>query len=363
MDYPDKMTPAQRAAAKAKGEPADRVACNPNIGNGMARIAGYKISQFNDDPEALADAIIKTYRRFGADGARIFTDLFLVSEAMGAKVRKPEDNTADLEEPAINDMSEFDKLKVIDPYTQGRIPVHLRAIEIVRDEIASEVGVTASVVGPFTNAFFLIGVEKMTKMLLKDPESVHKLCEISLQSCIALTDAVLEKGVGVTISEPLSSCTVVSPKHFREFSAPYLKRLIDHIKARTGKLVIHICGITDPIWDDLVEMGVDVLSIDNVADMEKCAETVGDKMVIAGNVDPSAIMYAGSREDVRKATIKCAKQGLKAKKGFMIMSGCSLPVEVPIENIDAMMDTAREMGWPVTEEKLDHLLSFDKYKD
>ena len=86
-------------------------------------------------------------------------------------------------------------------------------------------------------------------------------------------------------------------------------------------------------------------------------------MVIAGNVDPSAIMYAGSREDVRKATIKCAKQGLKAKKGFMIMSGCSLPVEVPIENIDAMMDTAREMGWPVTEEKLDHLLSFDKYKD
>ena len=90
MDYPDKMTPIERATAKAKGEPIDRIACNPNIGNGMARIAGYKISQFNDDPEALADAIIKTYRRFGADGARVFTDLFLISEAMGAEVRKPE---------------------------------------------------------------------------------------------------------------------------------------------------------------------------------------------------------------------------------------------------------------------------------
>ncbi|ABO35148.1 Uroporphyrinogen decarboxylase [Methanococcus maripaludis C5] len=363
MDYPDKMTPVERATAKAKGEPIDRIACNPNIGNGMARIAGYKISQFNTDPEALADAIIKTYRRFGSDGARVFTDLFLISEAMGAKINMPYDNTADLEEPAINNMSEFDKLKVIDPYTDGRIPVHLRALEIVRDEIASDVGVTASVVGPFTNAFFLIGVEKMTKMLLKDPDSVHKLCEISLQSCIALTDAVLEKGTGVTVSEPLSSCTVVSPKHFREFSAPYLKRLIDYIKARTGKLVIHICGKTDPIWEDLVDMGVDVLSIDDIADLENCAETVGDRMVIAGNVDPSGVLYAGSREDVRKATLKCIKQGINAKKGYMIMSGCSLPVDVPVENIDAMMDAAREAGWPITEEKLDYLLSIDKYND
>ncbi|MCS3922533.1 uroporphyrinogen decarboxylase [Methanococcus voltae PS] len=359
----DTMTPAQRARAKSNGEPIDRLPCNPNIGNGIARIAGYKISEFNSNSDALADAVIKSYKMFGMDGTRVFTDLFLIAEAMGAKVNKPEDNTADLEEPAIDDISKIDDLKVIDPYKDGRIPIHLRAMKKVKDEIGDEVSVTASVVGPFTNAFFLIGIEKMTKMLLKDPESVHKLCEISLKSCMKLTDAALEQGVGVTISEPLSSCTVISPKHFRNYSAPYLKRLIDYMKSKgVGNIVLHICGKTDPIWDDLVDMGVNVLSIDDIADLKLCADRVGDKMAVAGNVDPSAIMYAGTKEQVRKATLKSIKEGYMAKKGFIIMSGCSLPVEVPIENIQTMMDTVREVGWPVTDEKLEKLMAITKYE-
>lgn len=38
------------------------------------------------------------------------------------------------------------------------------------------------------------------------------------------------------------------------------------------------------------------------------------------------------------------------------MSGCSLPVETPLENIQVMMDTAREIGYPVNPEKLQRML-------
>jgi uroporphyrinogen decarboxylase len=35
-----------------------------------------------------------------------------------------------------------------------------------------------------------------------------------------------------------------------------------------------------------------------------------------------------------------------------VASGCSLAVETPYANIDAMLDAVREIGWPIQAEKL-----------
>ncbi len=100
----DKMTPKERAEALAKGEEVDRLPCNPNIANGVARVYGCRISDFNTSGKAIAEAQIASYRRFGMDSVRVFTDLYVWAEAMGAKLVLPEDNTADLLEPAIEDV-------------------------------------------------------------------------------------------------------------------------------------------------------------------------------------------------------------------------------------------------------------------
>ena len=97
----DQMTPAQRAAAIANGQDADRLPCNPNVANGTARIYGCKISEFNTNPKALAQAQIAAYRRFGYDSLRIFTDLFSWGEDMGGKGKFPGDNTSDLGKTAL----------------------------------------------------------------------------------------------------------------------------------------------------------------------------------------------------------------------------------------------------------------------
>ena len=44
------------------------------------------------------------------------------------------------------------------------------------------------------------------------------------------------------------------------------------------------------------------------------------------------------------------------------MSGCSLPVETPLENIQAMMDTVREVGYPVELSKVEDLMEDCKKK-
>ncbi|MDR3038041.1 MAG: uroporphyrinogen decarboxylase family protein [Candidatus Adiutrix sp.] len=351
------MTPRQRSAAIAQGLPADRLPCNPNVANGAAGIYGCKISEFNHNPKALAEAQIATYRRFGCDSVRIFTDLFAWAEAMGSEVTHPEDQTVDLAKPALKDLSDLDKLRPANPYKDGRLPIYLEAMDYVRDALDDEIACSAGVVGAFTNFFFLYGVDESLRLMRKNPAAVHKLCRLSLETCLAYVDAAMDKGLNPTISEPMSSGTVISPKAFREFSLPYLKELVDFVRKRGKSPVVHICGETKSIWEDVADLGIAGFSVDNVVDLKKCCQTIGHKTKILGHVDPAGIMYAGTTSDVRRKTLECILDAYDSPKGYMVMSGCSLPVGTPLENIDAMMDTVREVGYPVNQARVQELLA------
>lgn len=355
----DLMTPAERGAAIAHGEVVDRLPCNPNIANGVARVYGCKISEFNTDPIAIAKAQMAAYERFGSDSLRVFTDLFTWPEAMGAKVVTPGDDTVDLLEPAIHDVKDIGRLCPADPYKDGRLPVHLEAMKYLKEYSEGITGCSAGVVGPFTNAFFLYGVDDTLKLIHKNPEAVHRLCQVSLETCMAYAEASMKIGLGPTISEPMSSCTVVSPRAFREFSLPYLKQLVDFIHDHGFNPVVHICGQTNRIWKDVADLDVAGWSIDNVASITECKHAVGDTTKIMGNVDPGSIMYGGTPAQVRMKTLEAIGEGYDSPAGYMVMSGCSLPVETPFENIDAMLDTVREVGYPVREERIAELL--EKY--
>ena len=120
---------------------------------------------------------------------------------------------------------------------------------------------------------------------------------------------------------------------------------------------MHICGQTDKIWNDLADLGIAGMSIDNVASITDCKNTIGSKTRILGNVDPGGIMYSGIPNDVRIKTLECILDGYDSPKGYTVMSGCSLPVETPFENIDAMMDIVREVGYPVDPDKVMFLIN------
>ncbi len=96
-----------------------------------------------------------------------------------------------------------------------------------------------------------------------------------------------------------------------------------------------------------METGAACLSLDNVIDMAAAKEQVGAKVCLTGNVDPSAIMLQGTVDDVRQAVINCIGKTFDSPKGYIVSSGCSLPTEVPFDNIHAMMNTVREIGFPV----------------
>ena len=82
--FKDEMTPMERAIALSKGEDVDRIQCNPNLSNGITRVLGCKISEFNHSARTLADAVIATHRRFGGDGARRYLQIFYYFRSYGS---------------------------------------------------------------------------------------------------------------------------------------------------------------------------------------------------------------------------------------------------------------------------------------
>ena len=348
----DLMTPLERMTALNQGQRIDRLPCVPIVGNTAARLIGYKVSAFRGNGRLIAQAHIAAYRRFQYDIVRIFTDLFTQAEAMGAVVFYPEDETAYLAKPALQKITDIDKLEPADPYHDGNLPHHLEAMKIAMDVIGTEVTVTGAVTGPFTNASFLIGAENLARLMITEPETVHRLCELSLETSLRYAKAIIDLGCTPSLTDPMSSSSVISPAQFREFSAPYLKRLIGYIHSRGKKVTLHICGKTSKIWQAMVEAGAECISIDNDADLLEAKEAVGSHVRLMGNVKPAEVMLQGTPELVRAAVIGCVQKAYDNPKGYIVASGCSLPTETPFENIDAMLDTVREIGYPVNPEKL-----------
>ena len=343
----DRLTPVERFAAYQRGEPVDRLPCVPIVGNTAARVLGVKVSEFRGNGRLIAEAQIAAYRRFGYDVIRIFTDLYTQAEAMGAKVHYPDDETAYLAAPAITGADEIASLRPADPHKDGNLPQHLEAMERAFQAVGREVPVNGALTGPFTTASFLIGTENLVRLTLKNPAEVHQLCEVACQGALAYASAIIDTGCTPSLTDAMCSTTVISPKQFKEFGQPYLKRLVDFIHGRGRAVTLHICGKTGPIWEAMADTGADCLSIDNAADLELAKEKVGRRVRLMGNVPPSEIMLQGTPAQVREAVRTCVRKAHDNPKGLVVASGCSLAVETPFANIDAMLDAVREIGWPV----------------
>jgi uroporphyrinogen decarboxylase len=346
------MTPLERFSAYAQGKPIDRLPCVPIVGNTAARVIGVRVSQFRGNGKLIAEAQVAAYRRFGYDVIRIFTDLYTQAEAMGAKVYYPDDETAYLGEPAIRSVERIGALRPADPWRDGHLPYHLEAMALAFQAVGAEVPVNGALTGPFTTASFLIGADKLARLMIKHPDAVHQLCEVAYQSALLYAEAILSTGCTPSLTDAMCSATVISPRQFKEFGFPYLKRLVDFIHSRRKAATLHICGKTHSIWEAMADTGADCISIDNAADLAAAKAAVGHRVRLMGNVPPSEIMLQSSPAQVRAAVRACVSKAWNNPKGYIIASGCSLPVETPFAHIDAMIDAVREIGWPVDPEIL-----------
>jgi len=339
----ESMTPKERIGAFLAGKPVDRLPCVPLILNHAARLIKVKIGRYVTDGRVMGQAHVAAYRRYGQDLICIFADTAIVAEALGTELYFPEDDVPRVKAPAVAEPEDLEKLQPVDARTAGRLPVYLEAIRHCVREVGQEVFTSCCLPAPFSTAAALRGTAMLARDLIKRPGLAHAVLEKSLELTNDFSEAVAEAGGIPVLVDPVASGSLLSAKAFQEFVLPYVRQALEKIKALGMAPMLHICGRTSNIIDLMAESGAAVLSIDQI-ELSEAREKVGDKVCLMGNVRPTETLLQGSPDDVRREARKCLDDCRDNPGGFILASGCEVPIETPPENVEALMAVARTYG-------------------
>ena len=318
----------------------------PQITYATAPIIGISFQEGMNDAEKMARALIAGYNTLGYDGiyAGWESSFNLVAEAMGCTLKPGGGGMPSVSGGVVSETADVTKLAGIDPEHDGRLPVHLKAIELVRREVGDDVPIFRYVPGPFTLSSLLRGQSAFLGDLIRNQDLVRAILRPATESAKRFAEAAVEHGADiVVVADPLASTSVISPKRFEEFALPYLKEVISTIGKAGGVPSLHICGMTGPILRKMVETGTRIVELDHLVDLKKAKEEIGNVVCIQGNIDPVSILLRGKPEDVEKHALDCISQAGQSG-GFILSSGCEVPLGAPLENIRAMVTAAERPG-------------------
>ena len=336
------MTPLERKRAIAEGKSFDRFPAVPFMGELKCYLSGISIWDFWHDPRKIADAEILAFNRYGYDRIVIGPNTRGITEALGGQFIYPEKGVPYADRPFLDQYEKLNEMEPVDARRNPRIQVFSQAAEVLMKEAGEIVPVEASIGGPLTIASNLRGVEKLLRDCRKYPEEVHRLLRLITDSQKSCIEEAAVYGLGIAMADPVANPALIGPRMYEQFIFPYTKELTDYAFEKTGKKVsLHMCGNTYSIWKYLRQYELNELSLDNIIDLEKAVEELGEYIPIAGNVDPVEIVMNGSKKEIFQAVEHCVNIGKLAKKGFHLATGCDIPETTAPEQVDYFMEAAR----------------------
>jgi|YelNatPaOPRAMG01_1025707.scaffolds.fasta_scaffold30290_2 uroporphyrinogen decarboxylase len=231
------------------------------------------------------------------------------------------------------------------PFDYNRLERLRKVIKNNRKELA--------VVGGIHDAYEIPsqmrGVSNFLSDLHLNPNFAKRLIEISVNYNIELAKAMIDLGVDIIISGDdyaYKSGPFMSPKHFREFIAPYLKKIVDVVHKRGVPFIKHTDGYIWPILDEIVKTGIDALHpIEPKANMslKEVKEKYGERLCVMGNVDVTYILPFGTVEETIMEVKRCIDEAAYGG-GYILTSSNSIHDAVKVENFKAMIEAAKAFG-------------------
>jgi uroporphyrinogen decarboxylase len=337
------MTPKERLGAFLTGQPLDRVPVIPLVLNQAARVAGIDVRDHARNGALMGQAHVAAYRTYHQDMITVFTDTAVLAEAMGTKLHYPADDVARVDVPVVQQPSDVDKVLDADPYGENGMTTYLEAIAVCGREVGDEVFTGCCFAAPFTTAACLRGTEMLARDLRRDPGLAKELLVRSLAVALKFVDACAAAGAVPAVVDPVATGSVLSLDQFREFALPGLTALVDAIHAKGLPALVHVCGKTHRLFEALADSGADILSLD-VADLADAKVRVGHRATLMGNVRPAETMLEGTPEEVEAEVIECLRKAGDSPRGFILSSGCEVPLATAPANVHAMIAACEKWG-------------------
>ncbi len=302
------------------------------------QLMGISVKQLIQSSALQAEGMKRIADRVDSLAAVSMMDLSVEAEAFGAAAQFSDDEVPTITGHIIENRQDADALKIPE-VGAGRTGIYLEAIEKACKWI-SDRPVFAGVIGPYSLAGRLLDVSEIMIQCYEDPEMVQVVLTKVSDFLIKYMQAYKKAGAnGVVMAEPLAG--LLSPALMEEFSAPYVKKIIDAVQTDDFIVIYHNCGDnTIRVIDDILSTGAAAYHFGNAIDMRQMMTKIPEHVIAMGNISPADEFRNGTPESIRKATTDLLKDCSKYNN-FIISSGCDIPPMAKWENIDAFFDAVR----------------------
>ncbi len=291
------------------------------------------------NPELATEVTLQPLRRFGMDAAILFSDILMLSLALGHPVEYRESEGPVL--PPVRNAAGVDALDL--ERMAGAIEPILETVRRIKASLGNEalIGFAAS---PFTLACYMVegrGSKEFAAARLMahgDPALFGALMEVLTEATIRYLSAQIDAGVEIVMLFD-SWAGILSPPQFRSHVIEPTARIVAALRHRHPTVPVigfpRLAGML--VGEYARATGVQGVSIDTASDPALAATLVPATVALQGNLDPLALVAGGAAQQAETAAIL---QALRGRPHIMNLGHGIVP-QTPPEHVGALIRQVR----------------------
>ena len=303
------------------------------------QLLGISVKELISDSDRQAKGMQLVAERTDAAAAVSLMDLSVEAECFGSQIRVTDKEVPTVIGRIVEDEEGAEALEVPE-VGSARSGLYVEAIEKAV-QLITDRPVFAGAIGPFSLAARLLDVTEIMMECYDEPDMVHIVMEKATSFLIEYCKAYKAAGAnGIVLAEPVTG--LLSPALAEEFSAPYVKRLVEAVQDDYFAVIYHNCGNnTIQMIDSILDTGAAAYHFGNAIDMAEMMTHIPAHTLAMGNVDPAGEFFQGTPQSIRSATLQVMEKCC-SYPNFVISSGCDIPPMSKWENIEAFFGAVKD---------------------
>ena len=292
------------------------------------------------DSDAAAEITLQPIRRFGFDGAILFSDILIVPYAMGQKLEFLAGEGPRLSPPLVDSA-----LAGLASATERLDPIY-ETVRKVRSQLDAQTTLLGFAGSPWTVATYMVAGEgsrdqHVTRaMAYRDPAAFQAIIDVITALTVDYLAGQIEAGAeAVQLFDSWAGS--LSPAQFGRWVIAPNAAIVSALKARFPEIAIigfpKGAGEKLPAYAD--ETGVDALGLDETIDPVWAARALPQGLPVQGNFDP-LLLEAGGAE-LEQAALHILEAFVDRPHVFNL--GHGIGQHTPLDHVERLLAAVR--GW------------------
>jgi uroporphyrinogen decarboxylase len=298
------------------------------------------------NPELASEVTLQPVRRYGMDGAILFSDILMVPWALGQPLRFAEGEGPVLE--PLRDATAIAALE-IGAVRERAAPI-FETVRLTRAALAAQHPRTALIGfagSPFTVACYMVeghgsrDFHTARGMAFEDPALFGRLIRTMVESTTEYLLAQAEAGAEALMLFD-SWAGMLPPSQFRRWVIEPTATIVRNLKRLHPSIpVIGFPRLAGPlIGEYALRTGVNTVAIDTAMDPKFAAGAVAATVGLQGNLDPLALIAGGAALESETRQILAAMRG----RPFVFNLGHGIEKTTPVEHVAQLVRLVRSGG-------------------